>query len=80
MTAGPLRRIIGILGLLALAPVAFGLATGTLAVEDAALRAVAVGAAVVFLGRVASVVLSSTVRRVEADLVATEEPGEQLVG
>jgi hypothetical protein len=71
VTAGPLRRIIGVLGLLALAPVALALATGTVAPEDAALRAVAVGASVVVLGRVAQAVLSATVRRFEGDEPAT---------
>jgi hypothetical protein len=71
MSAGPLRRIIGVLGLLALAPVALALATGTVAPEDAALRAVAVGAAVVLLGRVTQAVLSSTVRRFEGSDPAT---------
>jgi hypothetical protein len=79
LSAGPLRRIIGIVGLLALSPVALGLATGTLAVEDAALRAVAVGTVVVLVGRLARVVLSATVRQVEAGRKAAERADEQLV-
>lgn len=66
MSAGPLRRIIGVLGLLALAPIAISLATGSVAPEDAALRAVAVGVVVVAIGRVARAVLHATVRHVEA--------------
>lgn len=76
MSAGPLRRIIGILGLLALAPVAIGLAAGTLAAGDAALRGVAVGAAFVGVGRIASAVVAATARRVEADISAPEDVDE----
>jgi hypothetical protein len=76
VSAGPLRRVIGVLGLLALAPIAVALATGTVAPEDAALRAVAVGAAVVAVGRVARAVLSATVRRVEADVEDVDRADE----
>lgn len=82
MSAGPLRRVVGVLGLIALAPIAVALGTGTIAVEDAALRAVVVGLVVVTIGRVARVVLSSTVRRFEAELEPTDagEPEQPLVG
>ncbi|WP_052668840.1 hypothetical protein [Nitriliruptor alkaliphilus] len=78
MSAGPLRRIIGVLGLLALVPIAISLATGSVAVEDAATRAVAVGVAVVIIGRVARVVLSATLRHFESAVQSTE-PDDQLV-
>lgn len=76
MSAGPLRRIIGILGLLALAPVAIGLAAGTLAAADAALRAVAVGIVFVGVGRLATAVVAATARRVEADIRVVAETDE----
>jgi hypothetical protein len=79
MTAGPLRRIIGVLGLIALSPIALALATGTLGVEDAAVRALAVGAAVVVVGRIARTVLSATARRFESASAETAAHEEQLV-
>lgn len=79
MSAGPLRRVIGVLGLLALAPIAVALATGTVAPEDAALRAVAVGVAVVAIGRIARAVLRATVRHVEADVEDVEHADERAV-
>jgi hypothetical protein len=79
VSAGPLRRVIGVLGLLALAPIAVALATGTVAPEDAALRAVAVGVAVVAIGRIARAVLRATVRHVEADVEDVEHADERAV-
>jgi hypothetical protein len=82
MTAGPLRRIVGVLGLVALSPIAFALATGTLGVEDAAVRALAVGAAVLVVGRIARVVVSATARRFESvsvDAEGDEAREEQLI-
>ncbi len=79
MTVGPLRRVIGILGLIALAPIALSLAAGTVAPEDAAMRAIAVGLVVVVLGRVAKVLLSATARRFEVEERA-DESEEQLAG
>jgi hypothetical protein len=79
VTAGPLRRIVGVLGLIALSPIAFALATGTLGVEDAATRALAVGAAVMVVGRLARLVVSATARRFEASMAQDEEPAEELV-
>lgn len=76
MSAGPLRRVIGVLGLLALAPIAVALATGTVAPEDAALRAIAVGLAVVAVGRIARAVLHATVRHVEAEVGDLERADE----
>ena len=51
MSPGPLRRLLGALGLLALAPVALRLVEGSLTATDAALRAVATLVAVVVIGR-----------------------------
>lgn len=78
MSAGPLRRVIGVFGLLALAPIAVALATGAVAPEDAAMRAVAVGVVVVVIGRVARLVLSAAVRRFENE-PAAEVADERLV-
>jgi hypothetical protein len=65
MSAGPLRRAIGLLGLLALAPVLLQLALGTITPEDAALRALAIAVVVVGLGRLAQLVLTRLLHRVE---------------
>jgi hypothetical protein len=54
MTPGPLRRLLGALGLLALGPVALRLATGSLTATDAAVRALITLLVVVVLGRLAS--------------------------
>jgi hypothetical protein len=65
MSAGPLRRTTGIVGLVALLPVLVLLAAGTITPEDAALRALAIAAVVVLLGNAARVVLTHLLRRVE---------------
>lgn len=65
MSVGPLRRTTGIVGLVALLPILLQLAAGTVTPEDAALRSVAVALVVVFLGRLARVVLTRLLRRVE---------------
>ena len=65
MSAGPLRRASGVLGLVALVPVLLQLAAGTLTPQDAALRAAVVGLVAVLLGNVARVVLTRTLHRVE---------------
>lgn len=65
MTAGPLRRITSAIGLIALVPVALLLITGQLTPEAAVLRAGMVLIAVVALGRVARVLLTTLLRRVE---------------
>lgn len=67
MSAGPLRRVVCALGLLALAPLALSLAAGTIEPEDAALRAVTIVAVVLVVGRLARAVLTATLRRFEAD-------------
>ena len=51
MTPGPLRRLIGAIGLVVLAPIAYRLVEGSMSPVDAALRAVATLVAVVLVGR-----------------------------
>lgn len=53
MSAGPLRRLVGVLGLLALLPTAALLTAGTVTVEDAAVRAGVTLLAALVLGKVA---------------------------
>ncbi len=65
MTVGPLRRATGLVGLVALAPTAVMLATGALAPQEAAMRAVAVLVAVVVVGHAARVTLTGLVQRFE---------------
>ncbi len=52
MTIGPLRRTIGVLGLIALAPLAWLLATGAVSPVDAATRAALTVVALTLLGRI----------------------------
>ena len=65
MSTGPLRRAIGLLGLVALVPVLLQLATGVITPEDAAVRGSSIAVTVVVLGRVAQYVLVRLLRRVE---------------
>lgn len=65
MSTGPLRRTIGLAGLLALVPVFWQLAAGTITPEDAAVRAGIVAVVVVVLGRLAQLVLRGLLRRME---------------
>lgn len=65
MNPGPLRRLVGTIGLLALVPIAWQLFTGGLEPSGAAVRAVAVLFAVVLVGRVATRYLDSIARSVE---------------
>lgn len=51
MSPGPLRRLLGALGLIALAPIALRLVQGSLAPTDAAVRAVVTLLAVMVVGR-----------------------------
>lgn len=51
MSPGPLRRLLGALGLLALAPVAIRLVDGSISPMDAAMRAMATLIVVVIIGR-----------------------------
>lgn len=65
MSAGPLRRTAAALGLLGLLPIAYLLIVGAITPEEAALRAVAVAVAVVLVGRLARVVLTRMLHRME---------------
>jgi hypothetical protein len=65
MSAGPLRRTTGIVGLVALLPILVQLATGSMTPEDAAVRSLVVAIVVVLLGNVARVVLTQLLHRVE---------------
>ena len=75
MTPGPLRRLLGALGLLALLPVAFRLATGALSAEDAAARAVITLFVVVVLGRLSSAWLGHIAATYERDVPGTDRRG-----
>ena len=65
MSTGPLRRAIGLAGLVALAPVLLQLATGSITPEDAAVRGTVIAVTVVLLGRAASFVVERQLRRME---------------
>lgn len=65
MSAGPLRRLVGILGLLALVPTAVMLTAGTITLEDAAVRAGATLLAAWLLGKIAGWWLSFLAREFE---------------
>jgi hypothetical protein len=65
MSTGPLRRAVGLLGLVALAPVLVQLAAGSLTPEDAAMRGATVAVVIVVIGRVSQQVLVRLLRRVE---------------
>jgi hypothetical protein len=60
MSVGPLRRLIGTLGLVALAPTAALLALGTVTPVDAAIRAVVTLVSTLLVGRVATWWLNAT--------------------
>lgn len=63
MNPGPLRRLVGLLGLLAVAPIAVLLFTGAIDPVAAAQRAVVVLIVVVVLGRITSSYLHTVARR-----------------
>lgn len=65
MSAGPLRRATGAIGLLVLLPVVVLFATGALSPEQAALRALTILVVTLLVGRLASVVVRLTLRRFE---------------
>lgn len=65
MSVGPIRRSVAIIGLLALIPIAWQLVVGGLDAEQAALRALIVAVVVFVLGKVASLVVSRLLYRVE---------------
>lgn len=76
MSAGPLRRIVAVIGLAALAPVAIMLVTGAITPEEAALRALAVGLVVVVIGNVVRQVVTAMLRRVERRAEDRDADGE----
>lgn len=78
MSAGPLRRITAVVGLLALAPIAVMVLTSALTPEQAAGRAILVTATVVLLGNLARIVLTQLLHRVERGLPSEEQSGEQV--
>ncbi len=79
MNPGPLRRLVGVLGLLALAPIAVLLFTGQLDLVTAAQRAIVVLIVVVVLGRVTGSYLQSIAQRFEREAVQSE-PDTELPG
>lgn len=72
MSTGPLRRMVGTCGLVALSPTAVMLAQDVISPADAGRRAVATLAAATVLGRVATWWLSSTATTFERSA-----PGEE---
>lgn len=65
MSTGPLRRLTGALGLLALVPIALHLATGAITAEEAAIRGLVVLVVTLAVGHVAQRVVRGTLRRFE---------------
>ncbi len=65
MMVGPLRRITAAIGLLALIPITWLLATGSLTPEEAAIRAIIVAVVVVVIGNVLRSILTRMLRHVE---------------
>jgi hypothetical protein len=63
MAAGPVRRGVATLGLLALVPTAALLASGGLTLEDAAMRAAITLAAVILLAKIVSFALRAVADR-----------------
>lgn len=59
---GPLRRLLGLLGLLSLAPIGWLLATGAITIVDAAVRALVVLGVVLALGVVSRMWLGEVAR------------------
>ena len=65
MSPGPLRRTVGVLGLLALTPIAVLLLTGEISPVVAAQRAIVVLVLTILVGRVARSWLGSVAQRLE---------------
>ena len=80
MNTGPLRRLVGTAGLVALTPTAVMLLTGGITPFDAAVRALATLAGTMVIGRVASFWLTSIASSFErqADPDAPEETTPQF--
>lgn len=75
MNTGPLRRLVGTCGLVALSPTAVMLAQDVISPADAGRRAVATLAAVVVLGRIATWWLSSTASNFERTAPGGDDAG-----
>lgn len=73
MSAGPLRRLLGGLGLAALAPVAWRLADGSLDPMDAAVRAVITLLVVVVVGRLLTGWLHAVASTYDQAVVVSED-------
>ncbi|MEX1163762.1 MAG: hypothetical protein WEB03_09285 [Nitriliruptor sp.] len=69
MTIGPLRRTIGVVGLIALAPLAWLLATGAVSPVDAATRAVLTVVALTLIGRIAGMGVDRMAASLERSVV-----------
>lgn len=76
MTVGPLRRITAAVGLLALVPITWLLATGSLTPEEAAVRAIIVAVVVVVIGNVLRNILTRMLRHVERRETDRQVPKE----
>lgn len=76
MRSGPLRRIVAVVGLLALVPTAWLLATGAVTPVQAAVRALATLGTVLLVGRLVAWWLGTVARRMEraADTRARPAP------
>ncbi|QBI21254.1 hypothetical protein ER308_17875 [Egibacter rhizosphaerae] len=74
MDVGPLRRMIGALGLIGLAPTAWLLITGGISPPTAAIRGLATLVAVVLVGRLVGAVVRGLAGRVEANGHTTTAP------
>lgn len=72
MTVGPLRRLVGLLGLLALGPTAAMLAVGRITPADAAGRALATLIVTILVGRVAGWWVAQMARGYELDSTDAE--------
>lgn len=76
MSRGPLRRLAGAAGLVALAPTGYLLAAGSVAPPDAAIRATGTLVAIMLLGRLADRGLAGLVRTYERTAGDHERPTE----
>lgn len=72
MSPGPLRRLLGALGLLVLAPVTMRLVDGSISPMDAALRAAATLIVVMIIGRLFGVWLRQVAHSYERQSVAAD--------
>jgi hypothetical protein len=75
MNPGPLRRMVGLLGLLALIPIAVLILTGALDLVTAAQRALVVLLVVVIFGRLTGMFLRSVAARIELQDDAAGDTG-----